>query len=241
MVTDRYAREAGWDWRLDDVARRGTQGVHSCVAGCSVALLQAIRVRVRVFAHPGCRLALGADVQASCPVCCRTFRDAPPCLLSSLLVGAASHKRFNTSEPALLRFYYTFPYALFVICAANEGFLVSLYCLAFVCVAAAVPASSGQATAWPATQRSPTCRAPQHPGHAARGPVCAGVDDVHGLRHCAGVRAETGAWGRGRHEGLRASDAPTPTPLQIISVVQLLNACGRVVAKDEEALAARGE
>lgn len=42
------------------------------------------------------------------------------------------------SEPALLRFYYSFPYALFVVCAASEGFLVALYCNTFAYVHAIV-------------------------------------------------------------------------------------------------------
>lgn len=53
---------------------------------------------------------------------------------SSMLVGVDSHKKIASSEPAILRFYYSFPYALFIVCAANEGFLVGLFLHATVYV-----------------------------------------------------------------------------------------------------------
>ena len=51
-----------------------------------------------------------------------------PFSYSKLASGKTSHKG---SDNALLNFYYTFPYALFVICCGNELFIVFLYVLAF--------------------------------------------------------------------------------------------------------------
>lgn len=38
----------------------------------------------------------------------------------------ASHKSQSANKIALLRFYYTFPYALFTLCVGSEGFLLFL-------------------------------------------------------------------------------------------------------------------
>lgn len=51
-------------------------------------------------------------------------------MYSSLVAGAGSHKAVAAGEPALLRFYYSAPYALFWVCALSEGFLVMLFLLA---------------------------------------------------------------------------------------------------------------
>jgi hypothetical protein len=48
---------------------------------------------------------------------------------SSLASGAASHKALKGEHP-ILSFYYTFPYALFVVCLFNESALVMQYVLA---------------------------------------------------------------------------------------------------------------
>jgi hypothetical protein len=49
---------------------------------------------------------------------------------SSLKYGSASHK--NTGDETwLLRFYYSFPYALFFVCLFNETFLAMLYLIAY--------------------------------------------------------------------------------------------------------------
>ncbi len=58
------------------------------------------------------------------------------CSASSLLDGAGSHKVSASDKEAnpLLRFYYSFPYALFFLCMFNEGFLVGLYTLKFTYV-----------------------------------------------------------------------------------------------------------
>ena len=55
------------------------------------------------------------------------------CLYSSLLRGSGSHKTSASDKSVnfLLRFYYSFPYALFILVATNEGFLVGLYLLKF--------------------------------------------------------------------------------------------------------------
>jgi hypothetical protein len=52
---------------------------------------------------------------------------------SSLLSGSGSHKTSAKDKDVnfILRFYYSFPYALFFLCAFNEGFLVGLYLLKF--------------------------------------------------------------------------------------------------------------
>jgi hypothetical protein len=47
----------------------------------------------------------------------------PPLFCSSLLTGGSSHKRL-ADEPAIIRAYYTLPYALFAVCLANETHLV---------------------------------------------------------------------------------------------------------------------
>lgn len=48
---------------------------------------------------------------------------------SSLAGGFGSHKAV-ADETALLRFYYTYPYALFWICTFNETFLAMMFLLA---------------------------------------------------------------------------------------------------------------
>ena len=64
---------------------------------------------------------------------------------SSLLVGSGSHKVSSNDREAnpLLRFYYSFPYALFLLVATNEGFLVGLYTLKFTYVAYERPGVCG--------------------------------------------------------------------------------------------------
>lgn len=47
---------------------------------------------------------------------------------SQLASGAASHKTLQDEHP-LLRFYYTFPYALFTVCLLNETCLLSFFLL----------------------------------------------------------------------------------------------------------------
>lgn len=47
-------------------------------------------------------------------------------MYSSLAVGASSHKSL-ADEPALLKFYYTYPKALFFVCLLNEGFLATAF------------------------------------------------------------------------------------------------------------------
>jgi CDP-diacylglycerol--inositol 3-phosphatidyltransferase len=47
-------------------------------------------------------------------------------MYSSLAAGSSSHKSL-ADEWALLRFYYTFPYALFFVCLFNETFLAFLF------------------------------------------------------------------------------------------------------------------
>jgi len=49
-------------------------------------------------------------------------------MYSKLSLGLKTHKGSNNP---LLNFYYTFPYALFVFCAGNEFFFVSMYLLTF--------------------------------------------------------------------------------------------------------------
>ncbi len=58
---------------------------------------------------------------------------ARACVSSTLLNGTSSHKVSAKDSEAnpLLRFYYSFPYALFVLVGTNEGFLVGLYILKF--------------------------------------------------------------------------------------------------------------
>ena len=56
---------------------------------------------------------------------CRSTVVAPN---SSLLAGHASHKAIK-DEPALLKFYYTAPYALFWVCFFNELFLSCVFML----------------------------------------------------------------------------------------------------------------
>jgi hypothetical protein len=56
---------------------------------------------------------------------------------STLAAGAASHK-YLRDETALLRWYYTAPYALFWVCALNELCLVCLYLRAHLGEIAAV-------------------------------------------------------------------------------------------------------
>ena len=43
-------------------------------------------------------------------------------MVLALSVGGASHKALS-GEPALVRMYYTTPYALFVVCLMNEAAL----------------------------------------------------------------------------------------------------------------------
>lgn len=47
-------------------------------------------------------------------------------MYSSLAIGSESHKNVANEHP-LLRFYYTFPYALFFVCLFNETALVMLF------------------------------------------------------------------------------------------------------------------
>ena len=47
-------------------------------------------------------------------------------MYAQLLSGSQSHKTMSASEPFLMRIYYTFPYALVILVAANEVF--SCYC-----------------------------------------------------------------------------------------------------------------
>lgn len=47
---------------------------------------------------------------------------------SQLSSGASSHKTLQDEHP-LLRFYYTFPYALFTVCLLNEACLLSFFLL----------------------------------------------------------------------------------------------------------------
>lgn len=54
--------------------------------------------------------------------------DVLPCC-STLLIGASSHKKASLNP--LLKWYYTFPYALLFVCVFNEGCLVALYLLYF--------------------------------------------------------------------------------------------------------------
>jgi CDP-diacylglycerol--inositol 3-phosphatidyltransferase len=49
-------------------------------------------------------------------------------MYSSMAIGAQSHKNLQ-DEPALLKFYYTFPYALFTVCLLNEACLLSMFML----------------------------------------------------------------------------------------------------------------
>lgn len=48
-------------------------------------------------------------------------------MYATLLLGGGSHKDKAANPNALLRFYYTFPYALLVLCVMSEGFLLFLY------------------------------------------------------------------------------------------------------------------
>lgn len=52
----------------------------------------------------------------------------------SKLLTQESHKHYNQDENFLLRFYYTFPYALFCLCVGNETFLLATYLQAFMYV-----------------------------------------------------------------------------------------------------------
>lgn len=45
-----------------------------------------------------------------------------------MATGASSHKNMADEHP-LLRFYYTFPYALFTVCLLNEACLLSFFML----------------------------------------------------------------------------------------------------------------
>ncbi len=59
--------------------------------------------------------------------------NTPTPVHSSLLKGSGSHKTSASDKTVnpILRFYYSFPYALFILVATNEGFLVGLYLLKF--------------------------------------------------------------------------------------------------------------
>ncbi|KAJ7046721.1 phosphatidylinositol synthase [Mycena alexandri] len=48
-------------------------------------------------------------------------------MYSSLVTGSSSHKHINNDVSRILRWYYNDPLTLFVVCAANELFFVSLY------------------------------------------------------------------------------------------------------------------
>ena len=50
-------------------------------------------------------------------------------MYATLLLGGNSHKS-SVGNP-ILRFYYSFPYALFLICVFNEACLLALYLLHF--------------------------------------------------------------------------------------------------------------
>ena len=78
--------------------------------------------------------ALLLDVASRDPFCPRCLHCLPRSrATSSLLDGAQSHKVSADSDDVnmLLRFYYSFPYALFFICVFNEACLLALYLLHF--------------------------------------------------------------------------------------------------------------
>ena len=155
-------------------------------------------------------------------------------LRSSLAGGHASHKTIK-DEPALLRFYYTAPYALFWVCTFNELFLLSAYLLthlpelqAIVCVATrgdvgCVDANRSALVCTKARIYNDSDPCPHMPSHPSRSSP-SGVLPLVGAFFAGPVHVV---------EFIAYVSFPVFALKQVFSVIQLLTAAKRIVAMDE--------
>ncbi|KAF7336724.1 CDP-diacylglycerol--inositol 3-phosphatidyltransferase [Mycena venus] len=81
-------------------------------------------------------------------------------MYSSLVTGSSSHKDISEDVSAILQLYYTNKVVLFVVCAGNECFYISLYLMKWTATPIDLPSLMPWASGWTYAEMFAACTSP---------------------------------------------------------------------------------